>query len=196
VFLSGAANLPYYPYRNLVKQKILTGDERFVMQTHPGYGLPLHNISAAVGCAYADRVNDHLAAITDGSTLNYAIAKVSWVRSHHVESAFSSVGGFIPGVGTRSFYVQVFEIPATGALLLLNQEMVPIVHEFGFQPYVHFVPYTAETLDAVVDSILDASNRARVDSIRQQGQQLVWSRHLSLHRAAAIDALAAPEHAA
>lgn len=42
----------------------------------------------------------------------------------------------------------------------------------------------------MADQVLDPANRNAVDVIRQQGQQLVLSRHTSLHRAASIDAFA------
>jgi hypothetical protein len=78
----------------------------------------------------------------------------------------------------------MMEIPATGSLLLLNSEMTAYVREqLGMLPYVHYLPYTRDTLDAVVDAVLDADNRPAIDAIRRQGQQLVWARHMVHHRA-------------
>lgn len=86
--------------------------------------------------------------------------------------------------------LQIFEIPATGALLLLNAEMAPVVRALGFQPGVHYVAYTRETLEAVAAAVLDPVNRPAIDAIRTAGQELVRARHTVLTRSAAIDALA------
>lgn len=88
---------------------------------------------------------------------------------------------------------KVFEIPAAGCLLLLNAEMVPIVARLGFMPLVHYVPYTASTLDSVVNAVLDPVNADAVDTVRRQGQALVWARHTVSHRAAVLHAAALGE---
>ena len=85
---------------------------------------------------------------------------------------------------------KVFEIPATGCLLLANAELGPVLAALGFSPGVHYVPYTAASLDAVVDAVLAPGNADAVDAIRAQGQRLVWARHTVSHRAAAIHELA------
>lgn len=74
ILLSGSADAYWYPDRAAVKQRIDDGDSRFVQLRHPGYD----TLSQAVtGCAYADAVQGHLAAITDGSRLTYIVGKVS-----------------------------------------------------------------------------------------------------------------------
>ncbi len=94
--------------------------------------------------------------------------------------------------GSKQQYVvaKIFEIPATGSLLLLNSEMIPMLEPLGFLPWIHFAPYSMNTLDEVVDWTLDPANRASVDSIRRQGQALVWSRHTVSHRASTLHAVA------
>jgi hypothetical protein len=162
VLLAGATGLPWYPYRALVQERIAAGDARFALLAHPGYALR-HDPAApegSVGVGFARLLNGHLAVITDGLKLNYMVAKM-------------------------------FEIPATGALLLVNEEMAASLERYaGMLPFVHYVPYTAATLDAVVDAVLDPANRPYVDRVRAQGQELVWARHTTSDRAAAIDALA------
>ena len=83
---------------------------------------------------------------------------------------------------------KIFELPAAGCLLLLNAEMAPVMEQLGFQPMVHYVPYIAETMDVVIDAVLAPENSAAVDMMRQQGQALVWARHTSSNRAAALHA--------
>jgi Glycosyl transferases group 1 len=156
VLLSGAVS-EWYPYRTLVMEKIKSGDARFSLHAHPGYGA--RKDDSAIGISFARTLNSHLACITDGLVFNYTIAKF-------------------------------FEIPATGCLLLANSEIMPQLQQFGFVPGVHFIPYTKGLLDDVVDSVLDEKNREAVDLIRKQGQELVWSRHLVVHRAAYLHDLA------
>lgn len=157
VFLSGSVVLPWYPYRALVAEKIANGDTRFEQLKHPGYG---GNYAAdAVGAGFASRLNSYLACITDGSKLNYTVAKL-------------------------------FEIPAAGCLLLANSEMSPLLSELGFVPNVHYVPYTAGSIDGVVDDVPSLASAAAVDRIRREGQALVWAQHTTVQRAATIHALA------
>lgn len=160
VLLAGAAGLPWYPYRALVAEKIANGDARFVQLGHPGYSPEeLAAQGARVGTTFADILHGYLAAITDGSILNYTVAKV-------------------------------FEIPATGALLLVNQELSPHLAQLGMYAGVHFFEYSRDTLDGVVDWVLDAAHRPAVDKVRAQGQAIVWARHTVYHRAASLDAAA------
>lgn len=95
-----------------------------------------------------------------------------------------------PPLSSAPVCLQIFEIPATGTLLLLNAGMSDIIRPLGFVPHVHYVPYTADDVDAVADAVLDPANRAAMDAIRRQGQELVLARHTSTHRAAEIDVLA------
>ena len=85
---------------------------------------------------------------------------------------------------------KIFEIPAAGCLLLANNELAPHLAPLGFEPGVHYLTYTAESLDELVDAVLDERNNATIDAIRAQGQALVWSRHTVTHRAAAMHELA------
>ena len=169
VLLCGASDEPWYPYRAMVRRLVREhSDPRFVELAHAGY-VPLDrtetNSSAVgkVGLAFSQYMNAHLACITDGSILNYTVAKI-------------------------------FEIPATGCLLLLNAEMTAQVAELGFKPWVHYVPYTGATLNSTVDFVLHPDNRALVDMVRAQGQALVWARHTTATRAAALDELARERH--
>ena len=162
VFLSGSTEAKWYPYRAMIEKMIQGGDERFVQHRHPGYFVEHDAASAtraAVGSSYAALLNSHLACVTDGSDLDYAVAKI-------------------------------FEIPAAGCLLLVNNEMAPHLLPLGFVPGVHYLTFTAESLSDVVDAVLDERNSAAIDEIRAQGQALVWSRHTVAHRAAAMHELA------
>lgn len=86
---------------------------------------------------------------------------------------------------------KMLELPAAGCLLLVNGEMAPILAQLGFVAGTHYLAYTAASLDAVVDAVLDPANAAAVDALRAQGQALVWARHTVAHRAAAVHERAA-----
>ena len=85
---------------------------------------------------------------------------------------------------------KMFELPAAGCLLLVNDEISPVLGQLGFQPFIHYVPYTLSSLNATVDAVLDPANAASVDAIRAQGQALVWARHTVQERAAVMHRLA------
>ena len=102
VLLSGAVN-EWYPYRRLVLDKILRGDERFSLHRHPGYG-PRKD-DASIGRSYASLLNSYLACITDGLVFNYTIAKIFELPAagclllvnSEITSHLSPLG-FLPGV--------------------------------------------------------------------------------------------------
>ena len=73
---------------------------------------------------------------------------------------------------------------------MLNAAMIDVIRPLGFEPFVHYVPYAAENLDALAGSVLAPSNRTAINAIRRQGQQLIHARHTSTHRAAEINMLA------
>ena len=96
---------------------------------------------------------------------------------------------------TRNYTVaKIFEFPAAGCLLLVNSEVAPHLIPLGFVPGTHFLPYTTATLDIIVDAVLDVRNSASIDTIRKQGQALVWARHMVANRAAILHQLASFSH--
>ena len=89
---------------------------------------------------------------------------------------------------------KMFEIPAAGCLLLVNSEVTDHLASLGFIAGMHYLPFTADSLDEIVDAVLDDRNRAKIHTIRAQGQGLIWSRHSVSHRAALVHELAHKEH--
>ena len=160
VLLAGAASPEHYPYRALVAAKVAAGDARFVQLHHPGYTPSEMATNSAV-------TGSNFAAV-----LHRHLAVIT------------------DGLVYNYTVAKLFEIPAVGALLLANSELTPHLAALGFMPGVHFVEYTWETLDAVVDWVLGAANRGAVEAVRAQGQALVWARHTVQHRVAALNAAA------
>lgn len=86
------------------------------------------------------------------------------------------------GSNVNYLIAKIFEIPASGSLLLLNEEMTHIVQKVGYEPYVHYIPYTFETFESVISFVLDTRNKSTIDKIRTNAQNLVLHRHSSSHR--------------
>ena len=160
VLLAGSTGAAWYPYRAIVAAKVAAGDARFVQLPHPGYSPS--DLAASNASIGADFAN----------LLHQYLAVVT------------------DGLTLNYTVAKCFEVPATGALLLVNSELTPHLAPLGFERGVHFVEYTRSTLDSVVDWVLEPANRGAVDAIRAQGQTLVWARHTVHHRAAVLDAVA------
>jgi hypothetical protein len=94
--------------------------------------------------------------------------------------------------GSRNNFLvaKVFEVTATGALLLFSDDLSDALEALGFVDGQHWVSYNASSLDTVVDWVLDPRSRARVDAIRAAGQALSHARHRTDARVDAIHAAA------
>jgi hypothetical protein len=157
VLLAGAVS-QWYPYRTHVHSKIEAGDLRFDELPHPGY-------------------HANLSAMRDAPN----------VGSNFAASLNNYLAVLTDGLVFNYTVAKAFEIPACGALMLANSELVPVLADLGLHAGTHFLAYSLESLDAVVDWVLSPANRAAVDAIRAEGQALVWARHTVYHRAAALD---------
>lgn len=161
VLLAGAVPRMYYPYRAHVWDKIQGGDTRFEVLPHPGYGTNLTAIKSA------PNVGANFA-----NSLNKYLAVIT------------------DGLIYNYSVAKMFEVPACGALLLVNSEVIPVLTDIGMHVGTHYLAYTLQSLDDVVDWVLSPLNRKEVDTIRAEGQALVWARHTVYHRAASLDTAA------
>ena len=160
VLLAGSADEIWYPYRAIVAAKVAAGDARFVQLSHPGY------------------------------TPAELATNTAFIGADFASVLHEHLAVITDGLTLNYTVAKCFEVPATGALLLVNSELTPHLSPLGFVRGVHFVEYTLSTLDTVVDWVLEPTNRRAVDAIREQGQTLVWARHTVHHRAAVLDAAA------
>lgn len=116
------------------------------------------NENPFIGRGFALQLNKYCACLTDGLHLNYTIAKV-------------------------------FEIPAAGCLLLINAEMRSLLARLGLFDGVHFLSYgDGNSLNALVDRVIDPRNARKIKAMRKRAQALVLWRHIVVHRAAGIHA--------
>lgn len=82
---------------------------------------------------------------------------------------------------------KIFEIPATGALLVVNRDTAPLLEALGMNEREHYVGFDRMDPEATIEWVMDPANRAQVDRIRRSGMDLVHARHLVTHRVKALD---------
>ena len=83
---------------------------------------------------------------------------------------------------------KVFEIPAVGTAVLINNDMQDLLSDLGMHPNVHYVPFfcsmaspPSSNLSHVARQILGESER--LTSIRRHGMDLMRAKHTVMHRA-------------
>lgn len=167
VLLAGLVHRFWYPVRQILSDRASEGDQRIAVYAHPGY-FPAEQSTPAL--------------IETGGPLR---------NKHNLDlaAAFNKhLACITDGSAAQYLLAKVFEITATGCLLLLHVDMVQQMKLQGFSVGNHFLAYHEDRADDVIEWILDPQNRAEVDSIRQRGRALTLARHLITHRAAVIHA--------
>jgi hypothetical protein len=108
----------------------------------------------------------------------------------HVDAFAAAMHGSLACIfdGSSSNFVvaKVFEVTATGSLLLFSDDLVDALAALGLTNGVHYASFNASSLDAVVDWALAPASRARVDRIRAAGQAVAHARHRTQARVEAI----------
>ena len=87
----------------------------------------------------------------------------------------------------RRVVAKTFEIPATGALLVMNDDLLPYMESLGLFNMTHYVAFNGSNPTPVMDWVLDASNFDTIDRIRLQGMIAIRSNHTVHQRTAALD---------
>lgn len=146
-----------YPLREKMRKLYESGNYRIDFLEHPGYR-----------CEY-DYEN------------NSAVGR-GYARDIH-----SRLCGFTCSSKHNYTVAKLFEIPATGSLLLADASVSQPLLKLGFVEYKHYVPVHGDRLEAGIEFVLDPANRAIVDTIRRAGQELVLGRHTTRDRARLID---------
>lgn len=85
---------------------------------------------------------------------------------------------------------KVFEIPATGQLLLVNAEIAPLLRNLCMVEGEHFISYGAANMAERIGSVLSTAKRSEVDLIRNQSHWLVQRAHTTTARAVQMDCMA------
>ena len=85
---------------------------------------------------------------------------------------------------------KVFEIPATGQLLLVNAEIAPLLHNLCMVEGEHFISYGMANMAERIGAVLSPANRSEIERIRKRSQWLVQRAHTTTARAVQIDRMA------
>ena len=108
----------------------------------------------------------------------------------HIDDFANAMNRFLACIldGSANNFVvaKVFEVPATGSLLLMSDDLRDALLALGFEDGRHYLSFNSSSLDATVDWVLLPANRPQVDKIRAAGQAVAHARHLTVHRVDAI----------
>lgn len=148
----------HYPLRQQMKTLYAKGLYSISSHDHPGYY-----------CGYDYGANDSIGR-------GYA-ARINRHRAAFTDSPIY-----------KYVVAKYFEIPATGALLFADDAVSAPLKALGFIENEHYLPVSKETLEERIEYILDERNHQEIDTIRRNGQRLVWERHTTSDRARQIDA--------
>ena len=159
ISLSGEIIIKYYPHR--IQMLNLSKKEEYKNKIfylkHPGYRS--HDIKTVVtGKKYAEFLHKYVSSFTSGVVLS---------RIHTIIS-------------------KVFEIPATGSLLMLNEELQEEVKNLGFKPNENYIEYNMQNMEEKIAFILNPVNKDIIRKIRIYGQELIFKQHMAKHRAESI----------
>lgn len=78
---------------------------------------------------------------------------------------------------------KTFEICASGSLLLcMNVETIDIMRSIGFIDGVNYISCSRDNFHEKVNFILDVGNRRTIDQIRENGYELIKSKHMWTNR--------------
>ena len=83
---------------------------------------------------------------------------------------------------------KTFEIPATGALLLMYDDLVKEpMKELGFIDKHNYLSVNDDNMEDVIKFIIDPSNKDKITEMRRNGYEHVWKNHLHMNRCKDLD---------
>jgi hypothetical protein len=110
----------------------------------------------------------------------------------HIEDFARAMHGHLACIldasNNNHLVAKVVEVPSTGSLLIMSDDLRDALAALGFVQGVHYLSYNRSSLDAVVDYALAPHNRRAVDGMRAAGQALAHARHSTRARVEAIHA--------
>lgn len=114
-----------------------------------------------------------------------------YVSDNQSEIFASYLRAYQAGVTTTLLFhyviAKVFEIPATGALLLVNRDVAPLLQALDLNEMEHYVGFDRMDPATAMRWALDPVNQEAVDKIRQAGMELVRKQHMVSNRVQALD---------
>ncbi|CAI5745033.1 unnamed protein product [Peronospora destructor] len=82
---------------------------------------------------------------------------------------------------------KIFEIPSTGALLVVNLDVAPLLAALGMNDGEHYVGFDRQDPETIIGWVSDPRNWPEIDRIRRAGMELVRGEHLVTNRVKALD---------
>lgn len=163
ICLSGNISPHGYPLRYKMLKLSRTKFKNSIFHLkHPGYGFQ-RKLGSYVGSQYANVLNRYIAGLGDSGLHKYEGKHIYYILS------------------------KMFEIPASGSLLMANEEVRDELEKLGFKNMVNYLEFNTENMEDKILFILDKNNREVVDKIREGGQKLVHAKHMAKDRAGLID---------
>lgn len=162
ILLAGAIDR-FYPYRQIVFQmyKNMSGNRNNYIEYHP---------------------HPSYAALTreTRSSARRGFARI--INRYFAVITDSSIKNYV--------IAKIFEIPAAGALLLLNSEVIPVLARLNWFENVHYVAYNKSNLEAVLLNVLSEKLFDKYEKIRWNGHQAALAFHTTSRRALFLHNLA------
>jgi hypothetical protein len=87
----------------------------------------------------------------------------------------------------RRIVAKVFEIPATGSLLLINLDLESLMASLGMINGKHYVGFENNDPSKAIWWTQDPSNKEKIKQIRKAGQKLALASHKTSHRVVALN---------
>ncbi|CAF1525220.1 unnamed protein product [Adineta ricciae] len=163
IFLSGAIT-SFYPYREIfleMHKKMPVGAPNNTIIYHPHPGYaPLNNQT---------RLSAHEAY---GRMINTYFAAVT----------STSIMNYV--------LAKIFEIPAAGALLIVNSEAIPMLARLRLYENVHYVAYNKTNIELIFSDVLSARSFEKYEKIRWTAHQTIMEYHTTDRRALFLHNLA------
>jgi hypothetical protein len=91
--------------------------------------------------------------------------------------------GLTDGSSLHYALAKIFEIPATGQLLLLNDDMEAHMRNLCFVPGVHYIGYNEKNMKSIIKGVLSGNFGQKIMQIRTNGQKLIQKIHTTNARA-------------
>ncbi|CAF0736368.1 unnamed protein product [Didymodactylos carnosus] len=153
MFVSGANMQPWYPCRFRAFQLCMRKNLVACLR-HPGYGLLANHSRSAHGERYSDYMKKYVFGLGTCQSVHYAVAKL-------------------------------FEIPSNGLVLITTKDMEQILQQLGLIKNEHYLTINCTDLPILINEIkhIQTIPDDELLTIRQNGQQVVHERHLTIHRA-------------
>lgn len=123
-------------------------------------------------------------SLLDASRLSIGTSMDTELYASYVRSYRASI------TTTRHFQYlmpELFEIAATGALLVVNRDVSPLLASLGLIEMQHYVGYDRANPAPTIEWVADPANVDAVDKTRKAGMQFVREHHMVANRGAALD---------